>query len=614
MPPGPRPHVNLPLSLTSLVITGMMWKPWERTRRDSCAMSVRRILGRDMREITRIRKTRLHTSCTACLLPPLIFLLSLLLPTSYAYEQYLFSKASDSSRPELKSVEDLSRTAFESLKANGEPWAIMFYSPTCGHCQHFAPTWAAVWGALRGKKELGGLQIGAVSCLAEAGACQDERVHAYPTLKAYGVRGSNGKGTAIPNNNDEDLISWITSKFTEQVAGEDEGEVLMGNEAREPARSAPRETSVSQDQPGPDSSRAAPAASNIAATPKKEGPQSPNTRTRSQAPGDLEAEDSLSIPALRRARVEDAFTSLRFALDHDLFLGSKVLRGQALSSLRDLLHVLSLLFPGGPRRRLFRGLLEAVYPLKEIGIAEWEDLLARHLDPVLPSLHAASRAGGEGGEGGERASKRSYEWAVCGREAGYTCGLWTLFHLLSVKSAVRARDKAASSSTSVVSPLNVLLVIEGFVSNFFGCQECRDHFLNAFEETRGRWADRGPKGAVWWVYDLHDKVNVRLGKRRWPPVRKCPRCWGKEGASGEPEWEALYEEMVKGYDVHDTETAGEDRAMGGQVRSIGELAALSRDYAFVSGIMLVLCFAFCVRLRKKLRTGRRKKWDTMLPM
>jgi len=41
---------------------------------------------------------------------------------------------------------------------------------------------------------------------------------------------------------------------------------------------------------------------------------------------------------------------------------------------------------------------------------------------------------------------------------------------------------------------------------------------------------------------------------------------------------------------------------------------LSRDYAFVGGIMLVLCFAFCVRLRKKLRTGRRKKWDTMLPM
>jgi thiol oxidase len=530
----------------------------------------------------------------------LLLLLVVLTPYSSSYEQYLFSGASSSSKTDkdtspasaLSNVPDLDKSAYDNLKTQGEPWAIMFYSPTCGHCQHFAPTWAAVSEAIESKEGLGGLSIGAVSCVAEPGVCQDENVNSYPTLKGFGLPEGKGEGVVTREQTVKKLVKWLTDKYTAAAAAA-------------AAAGGAGQTSFSIDDDGKTSSSAANAAA---------GAESRNTRTTAQGPGEVEAEAKLSLGELKRARVEDAFTSLRFALDHDVFLGSKVLREEGLGSLKDLLHVLSLLFPGKKRRVAFRGLLESVYPLQELSIKEWEAFLAVHLDPLAPTVPAAGAGAGAAGKG----RKKDYKWVVCKSEAGYTCGLWILFHLLSVKSAVRAESKAASSSTSIISPPYVMRVIKGFVSHFFGCQDCREHFLGAYQEGKARWEggrEEG-KGVVWWVWWLHDKVNVRLGKRRWPTKEGCRECW-REGGRGdeEPEWEAVYRVMVEEYDVHDTELRGEGGGEGGREEGLGELAALSRDYVFLSGFIVVLCAVFCLRMREKFRTGRRKKrGDTMLPL
>ena len=493
----------------------------------------------------------------------MLLLVFLLFPSSsWGYQQYLFSGMGDSAVGPTAKIIDLDRGSLDRIKARGEPWAVMFYSPTCGHCQQFAPVWADVWGVMEAAGV--GVKLGAVSCVADGDLCQDENVHGYPTLKAFGLPAEaegtkEGEGVVITNQKKAALITWLKDRYS---------------------RKEHQSVSVSVDDDGGSSAPATAAA--------RKGQSSSKTRTQGQKPEDLEEEDGLSLPALRQARVEDAFTSLRFALDHDIFLGAKVLTDDVLGSLKDLLHVLSLLFPGKARRQALRGLLEEVYPLEELGIAEWESYLAAHLDHLVPMV------------GG----KKDYQWRICRRDAGYTCGLWILFHLLTVKSAVTEANGGASSSTSIISPPYVMKVVHGFVSHFFGCEDCREHFLKAYESVRGRWEGQGGRGAVLWVYDLHDKVNVRLEKRRWPSA--CEDCWQGE----EPNMDKVHSLLLEAYNVHDSETLNNSGGgILGDKGSVKELASVMRDYLVVIALIFVMCVCFCLKLEAKFRTGQRKKRD-----
>uniref|UniRef100_A0A9J2P841 Sulfhydryl oxidase n=1 Tax=Ascaris lumbricoides TaxID=6252 RepID=A0A9J2P841_ASCLU len=52
---------------------------------------------------------------------------------------------------------------------------------------------------------------------------------------------------------------------------------------------------------------------------------------------------------------------------------------------------------------------------------------------------------------------------------GYTCGLWTTFHALTINVYLEAKDEEQD-------PLKPLKTIKGWVSSFFGCLHCRRHF------------------------------------------------------------------------------------------------------------------------------------------
>lgn len=51
---------------------------------------------------------------------------------------------------------------------------------------------------------------------------------------------------------------------------------------------------------------------------------------------------------------------------------------------------------------------------------------------------------------------------------GYTCGLWTTFHAITVNAFIH----------KLQSPINLLFSIRGWIANFFGCLDCRQHFLH----------------------------------------------------------------------------------------------------------------------------------------
>uniref|UniRef100_A0A8C0IDU8 Sulfhydryl oxidase n=1 Tax=Bubo bubo TaxID=30461 RepID=A0A8C0IDU8_BUBBB len=111
---------------------------------------------------------------------------------------------------------------------------------------------------------------------------------------------------------------------------------------------------------------------------------------------------------------------------------------------------------------------------------------------------------------------------------GYPCGLWTIFHLLTIQAAQSGPDKEL--------PLEVLSTMRCYVRHFFGCQECAQHFEAMAAESMDRVAGR--EEAVLWLWSHHNEVNARLAggdtedpnfpKLQWPPPDMCPQCHREE--------------------------------------------------------------------------------------
>ncbi|VDM74963.1 unnamed protein product [Strongylus vulgaris] len=113
---------------------------------------------------------------------------------------------------------------------------------------------------------------------------------------------------------------------------------------------------------------------------------------------------------------------------------------------------------------------------------------------------------------------------------GYTCGLWTTFHALTVHSYI---DTIKDSN---MNPLKPLKSIQGWVKGFFGCKHCRKHFMNMttniFPMTERRI--RHPHDMMTYLWRAHNIVNNRLHgdptedpqfiKMQFPPPFLCPTC------------------------------------------------------------------------------------------
>lgn len=107
---------------------------------------------------------------------------------------------------------------------------------------------------------------------------------------------------------------------------------------------------------------------------------------------------------------------------------------------------------------------------------------------------------------------------------GYSCGLWLLFHAISV----RVEDRLASSAFRTIC---------SFVATFFNCKECREHFLEFCSSAKTKVLSR--RQLVLWLWDVHNEVNDRVGKEEtslgtgdpkflkkpWPPASLCDLCW-----------------------------------------------------------------------------------------
>lgn len=81
-----------------------------------------------------------------------------------------------------KTGANLISTNFEQTIAKGM-WLVEFFSPYCGHCRKFAPTWSMLVGMNEHLADSSDFHFGRVDCVAQGDLCSSNDIKGYPTIR-----------------------------------------------------------------------------------------------------------------------------------------------------------------------------------------------------------------------------------------------------------------------------------------------------------------------------------------------------------------------------------------------------------------------------------------------
>ncbi|XP_075990500.1 quiescin sulfhydryl oxidase 1 isoform X2 [Anticarsia gemmatalis] len=196
----------------------------------------------------------------------------------------------------------------------------------------------------------------------------------------------------------------------------------------------------------------------------------------------------------------------------------KTLTGEPLQALLDYLDVLITSFPA--RGNLKEYLMDLYNTLRTRN--SWSGSEVYELVKRLETNHAPVY------------TTNNLEYIRCKgsqpKFRGYTCGLWTLFHTLTVNAAQKPESSGGPK---------VLKAMHGYVKHFFGCTDCAQHFQAMAARNRIFDVKENDK-AVLWLWIAHNEVNLRLAgdvtedpehpKIQFPTVGRCPECRLARGA------------------------------------------------------------------------------------
>ncbi|GLD75075.1 sulfhydryl oxidase 1-like protein, partial [Lates japonicus] len=211
-----------------------------------------------------------------------------------------------------------------------------------------------------------------------------------------------------------------------------------------------------------------------------------------------------------RVYMADLESTLHYSLRVEVATHT-VLKGEVLISLKKYMAVLAKYFPGRP---MVMNLLKSVnswlqnQTTNEISYEAFKEILdnsAQSPDSALPE---------------------GVKWVGCQGTKPYLrrypCGVWTLFHVLTVQA------KNAGGSD----PQEVLGAMRRYIHSFFGCRPCAEHFENMASESMVEVSTLS--AAVLWLWSRHNRVNNRLAgdlsedpnfpKVQWPSPEMCSAC------------------------------------------------------------------------------------------
>ncbi|XP_046605962.1 sulfhydryl oxidase 2 [Neodiprion virginianus] len=207
----------------------------------------------------------------------------------------------------------------------------------------------------------------------------------------------------------------------------------------------------------------------------------------------------------------DLETALRYSIDHEIPM-VKVIEGDKIQALKAYLNVLAKYFPFGRNGILF------LDRLREL-VDQRERLTGKEFRQIVKSTEEEISPIYSGPQGwiGCKGSVSSFR--------GYPCGLWTMFHMLTVNSAIRNKNNLEYK------PQEVLQAMLGYIKNFFGCADCSEHFVKMAGENKMSEV-RTLNESILWLWKSHNLVNKRLaGDKTEDPMHKKVQYPSKEQCS-----------------------------------------------------------------------------------
>lgn len=145
---------------------------------------------------------------------------------------------------------------------------------------------------------------------------------------------------------------------------------------------------------------------------------------------------------------------------------------------------------------------------------------------------------------------------------GFSCGMWKLLHTMTIGMAEHRGGrnlidaKVVDSTSPVFSPADAADIIREYIAHFFGCKDCRDHFLAQYDQCSFRRCDRLTDDAntadaedwkqlALWLWEVHNDVSVRVSTQKVSRVMKKQKSLLQNGdtipvMSKEDEIQALW--------------------------------------------------------------------------
>ncbi|KAL3777648.1 hypothetical protein HJC23_005514, partial [Cyclotella cryptica] len=396
------------------------------------------------------------------------------------------------------------------------PRVVEFYAPWCPHCKHFKPSFIKMANAVYAKQPK--IKFHAVSCVAHSKLCKSQNVSGYPTVKLF----REGSYIPIPvehfNSLDAETI-LAELGFDSEGVQIDTG-TIKSIRVRPPGKQNEMETKPQ----------------NIRTDKVDARKKNSKIASISHKP-DSDTKLARVIP-FRPHEVSDAWhdaaTSFEFALKYSIYMSNGPMPEKEKKAFFEWLDLLSKSLP--PQMDRTRQIVKHIIATK--GLPELTQMIRAKFPPLKSEI-----------------------WRTCtygNNENGYTCGLWQLFHVVSVGVV-----EHNNHGDSIIPTRYASEVLRNYVENFFQCEVCRMNFLYmydscAFDGCHRLSGQPSTSEHDWrelplWLWETHNDVNVRLmGERldrdmqpkpndwesqqaRWPSLFSCPNCWREDKSWEEDE-------------------------------------------------------------------------------
>ncbi|KAL4124780.1 hypothetical protein PRIC2_008374 [Phytophthora ramorum] len=350
-------------------------------------------------------------------------------------------------------------------------WLVDFYSPWCPHCRQFGPQWEEVANVYA---QVNTIQLGAVDCTRQNEVCDREGVHSYPGVKMYHVPREAQEAVTMPHAGH--VYARHVAKWIEETLKENDMQSGVDIDKVYPARNNALREDLKKKE-------------------FKFGDPVESTH------------DDRSVD-IQIKRLKDAGTTALFTFEDGFFMGTTVLEGERYEAAVTWVQTLAAAFPMKENRGAFALLVDEMKQQERWNHAEWSELLKKWKAKANVVSYPVNLF----------ADKDNL--TLC---TTFTCGLWTLFHSITVS------DVKALTTQEQWRPSEIMSAIRLVVKHFFGCEECKQHFMKANPESLIRKLalrdDDGPHAVAFWMWTMHNTVNKVLSKSIWPTKMSCPNCY-----------------------------------------------------------------------------------------